>query len=81
MKKTNKKPLYDKTIEYSTKHLPKELRDIISDLEKYDETGDWFNYDLRFRDLDMIAKSMMIAEIITRKDYDKLLNKYGWLYD
>ncbi len=76
-----KNPLYDKTIEFDTKHLPQELQDLITQLENYDETGDWFNYDERYIDLDMRAKILMLAGKISRRDYEKILNKYGWLYD
>lgn len=75
------KPLYDYTIEYDITHLPKSLQDIIAELEKFDKDGDWFNYDLKFPELDINAKSYLINHRITEYDYKTLLKKYGGIYD
>jgi len=75
------KPLYDYTIEYDITHLPKSLQDIIFELENFDKDGDWFNYDLKFPELDINAKSYLINNRITEYDYKTLLKKYGGIYD
>jgi len=75
------KPLYDHSINYNTSHLPKTLQDIIIELDNYDKVGDWFNYDLKFEELDINAKSYLINEKISEYDYKTLLKKYGGIYD
>ena len=78
--KTNK-PLYDYSINYDVSHLPNELKEIIKELESYDKIGDWFSYDMKFPQLDIIAKSYWRNSIITEYDYKTLLKKYGGIYD
>lgn len=75
------KPLYDYHIKYNVSHLPKDLQEIIKELEKYDKEGDWFNYDMRFPELDITAKSYWRNNKITEYDYKTLLKKYGGIYD
>lgn len=75
------KPLYDYSINYDVSHLPNELKEIIKELESYDKIGDWFSYDMKFPQLDIIAKSYWRNNIITEYDYKTLLKKYGWIYD
>lgn len=75
------KPLYDHNIDYDVSHLPKLLQEIIKELEKYDAEGDWFNYDLKFPELDITAKSYLINNRISEYDYKTLLKKYGGIYD
>lgn len=75
------KPLYDKEIKYDVTKLPKELQDYIKELEEYDKDGDWFNYDIKFDEFEMIAKGYRRRNIISDYDYKTLLAKYGWLYD
>lgn len=75
------KPLYDYSIKYDVSHLPNELKEIIKELESYDKNGDWFSYDMKFPQLDIIAKSYWRNNIITEYDYKTLLKKYGGIYD
>lgn len=75
------KPLYDYSINYDVSHLPNELKEIIKELESYDKIGDWFSYDMKFPQLDIIAKSYWSNNIITEYDYKTLLKKYGGIYD
>ena len=75
------KPLYDYSINYDVSHLPNELKEIIKELESYDKIGDWFSYDMKFPQLDIIAKSYWRNNIITEYDYKTLLKKYGGIYD
>lgn len=77
----NVKPLYVYNIEYDISKLPKTLQEIITELEKYDKESDWFNYDIKFDMLEIEAKSYLRSNHITERDYENLLNKYGWLYD
>ena len=75
------KPLYDYSINYDVSHLPNELKEIIKELESYDKIGNWFSYDMKFPQLDIIAKSYWRNNIITEYDYKTLLKKYGGIYD
>lgn len=75
------KPLYDYSIEYDTSKLPKELQEIISELESFDKEGDWFSYDMKFPQLDVYAKAYWRHNIISEYDYKTLLKKYGGIYD
>lgn len=74
-------PLYDYEIKYDVTHLPKELQEIIKELEGYDKTGDWFYYDMKFPLLDVLAKSYWRNKVITEYDYKTILKKYGGIYD
>lgn len=78
--KTNR-PLYDYSIEYDISHLPIFLQNIIKELEEYDRQGDWFQYDLKFPQLDINAKSCWRNHLISEYDYKILLKKYGGIYD
>lgn len=74
-------PLYDHSIEYDISHLPDELKEIIHELEDYDKEGDWFNYDIKFELLEVIAKGYLRHNKITEHDFKIILYKYGGLYD
>lgn len=76
-----KKDLYDKTIIFDYSKLPTELQEIIKKLEEYDKKGDWFNYDILFDELEITGKTYLRNKLITENEYQKILNKYGWLYD
>lgn len=75
------KPLYDYSISYDYSKLPKDLIEIIHELEEYDKEGDWFNYDMKFPILDVNAKSYWRNKVISEYDYKTLLKKYGGIYD
>lgn len=75
------KPLFDHSIQYDYSHLPESLIEIIHKLEEYDKDGDWFNYDMKFPELDIRAKSYWRWGVITEYDYKILLRKYGGIYD
>ena len=75
------KPLYDYNIEYEYNHLSSDIQEIIAALEEYDKEGDWFNYDIKFSALDLIAKSYWRDNVITEYDYKTMLKKYGGIYD
>lgn len=74
-------PLYNYDIEYDYSHLPKDLKAIILELEKFDKDGDWFSYDMKFPELDVNAKSYWRTGVITEYDYKTILKKYGGIYD
>lgn len=78
--KTNKS-LYDHSIEFDITSLPEFLINEIRELEKYDLDGDWFNYDIKFDELEIDAKSYLRNRRITEEEYNKILEKYGGLYD
>ena len=75
------KPLYDYSIKYDITSLPKDLKEIIMEMEEYDKQGDRFNYDMKFPLLDVTAKSYWRNNIITEYDYKTILKKYGGIYD
>lgn len=75
------KPLYDYSIEYDISHLPRILQEMIKELEDYDKDGDWFNYDMKFPQLDVEAKSYWRNNRISEYDYKTILKKYGGIYD
>ena len=77
----NKKHLYDETVEYDESHLPKELKNYIAELKKYDEVKDWLSYDLKFDEFEMRTRAYLRENKITEYDYKKIIAKYGWLYD
>ena len=54
---------------------------MIKQLEEYDKNGDWFNYDILFDELEITGKTYLRNRQITEQEYEKILNKYGWLYD
>ena len=53
----------------------------IEELEKFHAARDWLNYDLKFDELEMNAKSYIFSGEISPGLYKKLLAKYGGLYD
>ena len=63
------KSLYDYNIKYDILHLPKDLRDIIKEMEVFDKDGDWFSYDMKLPDLDITTKSYWRNNIISEYDY------------
>lgn len=75
------KPLFDYSIEYDYSGLPDDLKEIIYELEAFDKEGDWFNYDIKFSELDLDAKSYWRSGRITEYDYKTILKKYGGIYD
>ena len=75
------KPLYDYSIEFDISHLPRILQEMIKELEDYDKDGDWFNYDMKFPQLDVEAKSYWRNNRISEYDYKTILKKYGGIYD
>ncbi len=74
-----KKKLYDYRIEYDTKSLPKELQDIIKEMEELSDKGDNFTYDIVFDYFEIEAKGYVRRGILSFSDYNLLLRKYGWL--
>ena len=77
----DKKHLYDESVEYNEDVLPQELKNYIQELKKYDKTGDWLSYDLKFDEFEVVLRDFLRNKMITEYDYKKLIAKYGWLYD
>jgi len=75
------KPMIDYSIDFDKSKMPKHIREMIEELEKYDELGDWLSYDLLFDNLEVFAKGYVIHNAISEADYKKMLAKYGELYD
>lgn len=70
-------PLYDYNIKYDYSNLPKDLQELIHLLEEYDKTRDWFNYDLKYDELEVDAKSYLISGRISEYDFKMITRKYG----
>ncbi len=73
--------LIDKDINFDYSKMPKSVVEEIKELEKFNETGDWFMYDMKFDELEVNAKGYMLAGVITESDFYKIEMKYGRLYD
>ncbi len=73
--------MIDRNIEIDVSTLPKSVQMEIEDLEKFHAARDWLNYDLKFDELEMNAKSYIFSGEISPGLYKKLLAKYGGLYD
>ncbi len=73
------KPLFDHSVNFDISHLPKDIIELIELLEEYDKVGDWFNYDIKFDELEITAKSYVISNTISESDYNTILYKYGGL--
>ena len=73
------KPLFDHNVNFDISHLPKDIIELIELLEEYDKVGDWFNYDIKFDELEITAKSYVISNTISESDYNTILYKYGGL--
>lgn len=72
---------YDEDILIDMTEFPKEIRLLIQELEQFSEQGDWLNYDSKFDELEIEAKSYVIQKQLSEKDYQLILRKYGWLCD
>ena len=69
-------------IKIDVESLPKYVQEIIKELEYIHENEkDWFKYDMKFDELEIVAKSYILSNDITESTYKKLLAKYGGLYD
>ena len=72
----------DHSIEFDYKNLPKEVQDLIIELENIEKNnGDWLEYDTKFDMLDIIAKDYIRYNKVTEKEYKTILLKYGGIYD
>jgi len=57
--------------------LPKRLQEDFTELAKYYEKGDWFNFDLLFEAVEATVKAYYLAGKISRHDLDLIFKKYG----
>ena len=73
--------IIDRNIKIDLSILPKPIVELIDDLEKLHKQKDWFNYDLKFDELEMPAKGYVIRNEISDSIYKRILKKYGGLYD
>ena len=73
--------IIDRDIKIDVSILPKSVQEEIKELERLHEEKDWFNYDLKFDELEMNAKRYVIRGTMSDSLYKKLLEKYGGLYD
>ena len=73
--------IIDRNIKIDLSILPKPIVELIDDLERLHKQKDWFNYDLKFDELEMRAKGYVIRNEISESVYKKILEKYGRLYD
>lgn len=73
--------IIDRNIKIDLSILPKPIVELIDDLERLHKQKDWFNYDLKFDELEMRAKGYVIRNEISDSIYKRILEKYGGLYD
>ena len=73
--------IIDRNIKIDLAILPKPIVQLIDTLEELHKQKDWFNYDLKFDELEMRAKGFVIRNEISDSVYKKILEKYGGLYD
>ncbi len=73
--------IIDRNIKIDLAILPKPIVQLIDTLEELHKQKDWFNYDLKFDELEMRAKGYVIRNEISESVYKKILEKYGGLYD
>ena len=73
--------IIDRNIKIDLAILPKPIVQLIDTLEDFHKQKDWFNYDLKFDELEMRAKGYVIRNEISDSVYKKILEKYGGLYD
>ena len=73
--------IIDRNIKIDLSILPKPIVELIDDLERLHKRKDWFNYDLKFDELEMRAKGYVIRNEISDSIYKRILEKYGGLYD
>ena len=52
--------IIDRDIKIDVSILPKSVQEEIKELERLHEEKDWFNYDLKFDELEMRAKGFVI---------------------
>lgn len=73
--------IIDETIKIDKSILPEEVVERINELEELHAKKDWFFYDLKFDQLEVRAKTYINSGGISVSLYNKLLEKYGGLYD
>lgn len=72
--------MIDHTVKIDTSTLPKSVRNLIKDLEKYDAEDNWEMYDGISSAFYAVVKSMYASGIFSAKQYKLLLKKYGGEY-
>lgn len=68
--------MIDHSIEMDISSFPALLKNVISDLEKYDADGDWVMYDGLADGLESFAKSALLSGKISESQFNKLMAKY-----
>lgn len=68
--------MIDYNVKIDIKSFPKVIQNIIEELEEYDKNNDWVMYAGVVEGLDAIAKQAMVSGIITKNEYETILNKY-----
>lgn len=73
--------IIDESIEIDLSLLPSIVVEEIKELEEFHAKRDWFFYDLKFDEFEVMAKKYVINGTISESLYKKLIAKYGGLYD
>ena len=60
--------------------MPKNLQEVIYEMEELEKKEDDFGYHMKLYLLDVVAKSAMLAGRISEQDYYKIMYKYGGEY-
>lgn len=70
-------PFYDHSVKYDVSHIPKELVDIMKNLELADRENDYMKYDYYLPIFESSMKSAIIKHHISERDFEVLMDKYG----
>lgn len=68
--------MLDYSIKIDEQSLPKRIQDVIVELHRLDKEDDWLGYSLKAEEIEIIAKSFLIEDIITKSVFEKICLKY-----
>ena len=57
--------------------LPDELQRDFTELQEYNNAGDWFMFDTAFESIEASVKAYYLAGKISREDLNSIFKKYG----
>lgn len=58
-------------------HIPSNIRAVLQDMEEHERNGQWWLYDVDCGDLGIFAKNAIAAGVMSRKDWEQILLRYG----
>lgn len=68
--------LINKDININLEDYPKGLREIVLDLEKFNDEGDWLSYKALEEGLEASSKYFLMERKITQKQFNILTDRY-----